>query len=153
MTNRPYLTTVAAIVLSLGLGSAASADDAKAKSTMPVQQGEVTPAMPDNGALAGTDIGTGANAGADLSVIADLNPADPFGELDVLPAGVTVESVTQFAAGLNDAQKADLKQRCLVIRDKQTDFEAAAVQFCENWQMMEDTAQARAAEPPAPAPR
>lgn len=64
-----------------------------------------------------------------------VDPADPFGEIDVTSAGATLEDVTAFFNALTPEQQQELAERCAVITDpvhQERYAEETATQLCNN---------------------
>ena len=64
---------------------------------------------------------------------ANVDPAAPFGQIDVAPAGATRDTVLAWAATLTEPQKVELTSRCLVITANAANFQATANEFCTIW--------------------
>jgi len=56
-----------------------------------------------------------------------IDPADPFGEIEVDVAGGDVAGMTQ---GMEEAQNAELKERCQLMIDNASPFTNEDLQFC-----------------------
>jgi hypothetical protein len=97
------------------------------------------------GAAAGVAAGGGVSVENPFSV-ANIDPANPFGTVDVTMAGANAESMQAWAASLNTDLKTEISQRCDVISANTSTFPADAVGFCTTW----TTVQANEAVPPAP---
>jgi hypothetical protein len=64
-----------------------------------------------------------------------VDPADPFGEIDVTSAGATQEEVTAFFNALTPEQQQELAARCAVITDpvhQERYSEETATVLCNN---------------------
>ena len=77
--------------------------------------------------------GGAAPAMEDPLTPADVDPARPFGELDIAAAGNTVETVQAWAAQLTDDQKSDITNRCRVIETNADNYQEPVRTFCQNW--------------------
>ncbi len=64
---------------------------------------------------------------------ADVDPAVPFGALDIAAAGNTADTIRTFSEGLTEEQKVELTSRCQVIGENSANFQAEAVGFCDTW--------------------
>ena len=89
----------------------------------------------------------GANAPVQANPFtpADIDPALPFGAIDVIPAGNTAETVMAWAAQLTEEQKVELTSRCLII-GAGDNYQPPAKDFCTTW------TQAMTADPAANPP-
>lgn len=95
----------------------------------------------------------GATGGQAAKDAAEVDLADPFGDIDVAAAGATTESMTSWMATLNDQQKAELKNACEAIEMRKAEFQADAQSFCERWAQFDAAnAPAGGAAPAAGAP-
>ena len=56
-----------------------------------------------------------------------IDPADPFGEIELDVAGGDVEGMTQ---GMEESQNAELKERCQLMIENATPFANEDLQFC-----------------------
>lgn len=64
-----------------------------------------------------------------------VDPADPFGEIDVTNAGATEEEVTTFFNALTPEQQTEISARCAVIMDpvhQERYSEETATVLCNN---------------------
>ncbi len=59
--------------------------------------------------------------------IENIDPADPFGEIEVDVAGGDVAGMSQ---NMEEAQNAELKERCQLMIDNATPFTNEDLQFC-----------------------
>jgi len=64
---------------------------------------------------------------------ADVDPAIPFGEIDIAAAGNTRDTIVVFAEGMTEEQKTELTSRCHVIVATSANFQPEAVGFCGTW--------------------
>ncbi len=64
---------------------------------------------------------------------ADVDPAIPFGDIDIAAAGNTRDTVVTFAEGLTEEQKVELTSRCQVITGNAANYQGEALGFCETW--------------------
>ena len=62
----------------------------------------------------------------------NVDPAAPFGEINVDEAGTTMEGLINFVPGLPQTQLRELQARCFVIRSSPGRFPFYATQFCRN---------------------
>ncbi|MFO1184459.1 MAG: hypothetical protein U1E56_06710 [Bauldia sp.] len=78
--------------------------------------------------------GGAAAVAPDVDQPLSLDPARPFGTLDVMAAGKTQATISAWAGKLNDSQKADLKTRCDKILGASTGTYAGdAIDFCNTY--------------------
>lgn len=78
--------------------------------------------------------------------VANIDPLQPFGTVDVTMAGADAESMRTWAASLGPDLKTEISQRCDVISSNSSTFPADAVGFCSTW----STARASETLPGAP---
>lgn len=65
--------------------------------------------------------------------VANIDPLQPFGAVDVTMAGANAESMRTWAASLQPDLKTEISQRCDVISTNFSTFPADAVGFCSTW--------------------
>ena len=65
--------------------------------------------------------------------VANIDPAQPFGAVDVTMAGANAESMQAWADSLDADLKTEISQRCDVISSNSSSFPADAVGFCTTW--------------------
>ncbi len=63
----------------------------------------------------------------------NVDPAVPFGAIDIALAGATAATVQTWANTLSDEQKLELVNRCQVINANVAGYQPPAVSFCEMW--------------------
>lgn len=90
------------------------------------------PAVGGDAAAPGAAIGGGVPAENPFTV-ANIDPANPFGTVDVTMAGANAESMQAWAASLDAGLKTEISQRCDVISANSSTFPADAVGFCTTW--------------------
>ncbi len=109
---------------------------------------------PAAGDAPGAAVGGGVAAENPFTV-ANIDPANPFGTVDVTMAGANAESMQAWAASLDAELKTEITQRCDVISANSSTFPADAVGFCTTWTTVQANETAAPAVPgasPLPAP-
>lgn len=65
--------------------------------------------------------------------LADVDPAAPFGAIDIVLAGATANTVQTWATTLTNEQKLELTNRCQVIDLNAANYQATVTAFCGMW--------------------
>jgi len=87
-----------------------------------------------NATTSPASVTAGGDAVAEITA-ESVDPAKPFGELDVTAAGATGDEIKTFFNGLTPEQQTELQQRCGVIMDpvhQERYAEETATTLCRN---------------------
>jgi hypothetical protein len=72
-------------------------------------------------------------AGDNPFSVANVDPTNPFGTVDITMAGPNAESMQAWANTLEPGLKTEITQRCDVIAANAATYPADAVGFCTTW--------------------